>query len=125
VPLATLPERIDGTYYMDGGLLHVLPVGAAIELGATEIIGLNALPQFPMAALRPVVRRFQSFFPKVEVPGSVTLSVLTPREPLGSLREASFWKAENVERCYAQGAADAADALERGLLPGFRLQSGS
>ena len=46
VPGAAWPRRIDGRWYLDGGLLNPLPVWAAVELGATRIVALNACPEF-------------------------------------------------------------------------------
>src|SRR5580658_100375 len=62
VPLVLPPVRIDGRYYLDGGLLNPLPVYAAVELGATEIVGLQALPDIPSAVLKPFVRGFRAVF---------------------------------------------------------------
>src|ERR1017187_5647194 len=38
VPFGSPPVRIDGRLYVDGGLLAVLPVWAAAEMGATRVI---------------------------------------------------------------------------------------
>ena len=110
VPLASFPQRIDGRWYVDGGLLNPLPVWAAVELGATRIIALNALPEIPSALLRPFAKGFRAVFghhplllPDVE------LHTLTPRRPLGSLHDALYWKRENIVRWIEQGAADAED----------------
>ena len=43
-----LPQmRIQGRYYTDGGLLEALPLWAARQMGATDIIGINVLPRLP------------------------------------------------------------------------------
>jgi predicted acylesterase/phospholipase RssA len=110
VPLAYLPQRIDGRWYVDGGLLNPVPVWAAIELGATRIVALNALPEIPSALLRPFVKGFRAMFghhPSMQ-PG-VDLATLTPQRQLGSLHDALYWKRENIARWIEQGAADAAD----------------
>src|SRR5579872_5458653 len=62
VPLASLPRRIDGRWYIDGGLLNPLPVWAAVELGATRIVALNVLTEFPSALLRPLQKVFRAVF---------------------------------------------------------------
>ena len=110
VPLASLPQRIDGRWYLDGGLLNPLPVWAAVELGATRIVALNVLTEFPSALLRPFQKTFRAAFghnPPL-LPG-VELLTLTPRRPLGSLHDALHWKQANIVRWIEQGAADAAD----------------
>ena len=108
VPLASSPRRIDGRWYVDGGLLNPLPVWAAVELGATRIIALNALPEFPSALLRPFQKAFRAVFGhNPPLPPGVELHTLTPRRPLGSLHDALHWKQENIARWIEQGAADA------------------
>jgi NTE family protein len=37
VPGLLPPVEIDGEHYLDGGLVHSIPVGRAVELGATQI----------------------------------------------------------------------------------------
>ena len=108
IPGAVRPRRIDGRWYIDGGLLNPLPVWAAVELGATRIIALNVLPQFPSPLLRPFQKAFRFYFGhNPPLPPGVELATLIPRTPLGSLHDAIYWNAENAARWIAQGAADA------------------
>jgi NTE family protein len=110
VPLAFLPQRIDGRWYIDGGLLNPVPVWAAVELGATRIVALNALPEIPSPVLRPFVKGFRAVFGHhPPVPPGVELHTLTPRRSLGSMHDALYWKHENIVRWIEQGAADATD----------------
>jgi predicted acylesterase/phospholipase RssA len=110
VPLAVRPRRIDGRWYIDGGLLNPLPVWAAVELGATRIFALNALPEIPSALLRPFAKAFRAVFGHNPLlPPGVELHTLTPRCPLGSMHDALHWKQENIDRWIKQGAGDAAD----------------
>ena len=110
VPLASLPQRIDGRWYIDGGVLNPVPMWAAVELGATRIIAMNALPEFPSALLRPFQKAFRAVFGhNPPLPPGVELHTLTPRRPLGSLHDAMHWKQENIARWIEQGAADAED----------------
>jgi NTE family protein len=110
VPLVSLPQRIDGRWYVDGGLLNPLPVWAAVELGATRIVALNALPEIPSTLLRPFAKAFRAICGhNPPLPSGVELHTLTPRSPLGSLRDALHWEHENVVRWIEQGAADAAN----------------
>jgi NTE family protein len=109
VPLVFAPVRIDGRAYVDGGLLNPLPVYAAVDLGATEIIGLQALPEIPSHVLKPFVYGFRAVFGhNPSLPGGVRLTVLEPSRPLGSLRDALRWKHANIERWLEQGRQDAA-----------------
>ncbi len=107
VPALVRPRRIDGNWYLDGGLLNPLPVWAAADLGAIEITALHALPEFPSAALQPFVRAFRAvlgYQPKL--PAEVQLTTLTPSSKLGSLKSAVLWDAENAARWIAQGERD-------------------
>src|SRR6202163_1730758 len=110
VPGAALPRRIGGRWYLDGGLLNPLPVWAAVELGATHIVALNALPDVPSALLKPLVKGFRACFGhRPPLPSGVNLTILAPGRPLGSLRDAFYWKQTNIERWIEQGTADAAN----------------
>jgi NTE family protein len=110
LPGAARPRRIDGRWYLDGGLLNPLPVWAAVELGATRIVALNALPEIPSVLLRPFARGFRACFGHhPALPQGVQLTTLTPQRPLGSLHDALHWKPENIARWIEQGAATAAD----------------
>jgi NTE family protein len=108
VPLVLPQVRIDGRYYSDGGLLNPLPVYAAVELGATEIVGLQALPEIPSALLKPFVRGFRAVFGvHPPLPSGVALKVIEPGRRLGSLTDALRFKRANVEGWLEQGYRDA------------------
>jgi NTE family protein len=112
-PFGYPPVRIDGRLYVDGGLLDVLPIWAAAEMGATRVIAVNVLPQMPTRPLRAVLRAVRFFGQKpAAVPGLDILRV-SPRTPLGTIRDALTWNAENVERWIRQGEDDARALDER------------
>ena len=104
--------RIDGTLYSDGGLLSALPVWAAVELGATRILAVNALPEAPGQVARMFVSAMKllSKF-KPALPESVELLTVTPQRLLGSPLESIYWKRENAERWIEQGTKDAKSVL--------------
>jgi predicted acylesterase/phospholipase RssA len=107
VPLAALPKSIHGRWYVDGGLLNPLPVWAAVELGATRIVALNALPEIPSTLLRPFAKAFRAVFGHhPPLPAGFELKILTPSRSLGTLHDALYWKPENIARWIEQGAAD-------------------
>ena|ERR1035438_1865721 len=108
VPFGYPPVRIDGRLYVDGGLLDVLPVWAAAEMGATRAIAVNALPLMPSRPLRAAARvvRFLGQKP-TKVPG-LEMVLVSPHGPLGSVRDALTWSPENVRRWIQQGEDDAA-----------------
>ncbi len=112
VPGAVRPRRIDGRWYLDGGLLNPLPVWAAVELGATRIVALNVLPEFPSPLLRPFQKSFRFCFGhNPPLPSGVELTTLIPQPPLGSFHDAIYWNAENTARWIAQGHAAAKTAI--------------
>lgn len=107
VPFGYPPVRIDGKLYVDGGLLGVLPVWAAAEMGATRVIAVNALPVMPSHPLRVVVRGIRFLAPKPPVAPGLEVVTMRPRGSLGSLREALSWNPQNVRRWIRQGEEDA------------------
>jgi len=114
IPGILSPQRIDGRLYGDGGLLNPLPVWAAVELGATRIVGLNVLAQIPFSIVKPAIlamRWLNGYNPPV--PSGVQVTVLSPPRPLGTAFEAVRWNARNVARWLEQGRTDASDQLGR------------
>ena len=111
IPFGYPPVRIDGKYYVDGGLLAVVPLWAAVAMGATSAVVVNALPMMPSRFLRATVGAFRAVaaprdhFPKLEV------IEIRPPGPLGTVRDALFWKEENARRWIAQGEKDAVATL--------------
>jgi NTE family protein len=108
VPLVYLPVKIDGRLYVDGGLLNNLPVWAAIEMGATHVVALNALPQTPGWWLRPLVKWFRMAANYVPPPlGDVQVDILTPGKLLGGPYDAMHWNEETSRRWFEKGEEDA------------------
>lgn len=92
-------QRIGGRWYSDGGLLNPLPLWAAVELGATEIVAIHALPEIPSSVLKPFVKGFRRVFGHhPPVPPGIRLLTIEPQGALGSIRDALVWKRENIER---------------------------
>lgn len=110
VPFGFPPVRIAGKLYVDGGLLDVLPVWAAAEMGATRVIAVNALPVMPFQPLRAALRvvRGLGVRPPAIGPG-IEIVHIRPRAPLGSIQDALNWHPENIERWIRQGERDAED----------------
>jgi NTE family protein len=123
VPLVLPQVRIDGRWCSDGGLLNPLPVYAAVDLGATEILALQALPEIPSVILKPFVHAFRAIFGvHPPLPAGVKLQVIEPSRPLGSLRDAVRYHRANMERWLEQGYEDAHRALPQ-TLPGGDVSS--
>ena len=112
VPLVLPQVRIGDHWYSDGGLLGVLPLWAAAELGAKQMVGLQALPQTPSWLLNQFVRAFRGVASHTPpVPAGVKVYELRPSRPLGSVRDTLRWKRSNIERWLDQGAEDASRAV--------------
>jgi NTE family protein len=108
VPFGFPPVRIDGKLYVDGGLLDILPVWAAAEMGATRVIAVNALPLMPSRPLRAAVRVVRWLGQKPAATPSLDVVVIRPGVPLGSIRDALTWNPDRVRQWIQQGEDDAA-----------------
>lgn len=112
VPPVKPPVRVDGRWYLDGGLLNPLPVYAAVELGATEIVALHALPYLPGVVLPVLVKPFLAIFGhKPPLPSNVRLVTLKPGSRLGTWREAISWNENNSRRWMQEGARTAKENI--------------
>ncbi len=99
VPGLFAPVEIDGAHYFDGGLVHSIPVGRAIALGATDIhvLQVGRVEQPLLAPTNPlavglvafeIARRHRFVEEIAEVPDSVRLHILPSgmeRTPTASL----------------------------------------
>ena len=104
IPFILPQQRIEGRWYSDGGLLNPLPVWAAVELGATGIVAVQALPEIPSAVLKPFIKGFRGVFGHhPALPAGVDLVTIEPAQTLGSVRDALVWKEENIRRWIEQG----------------------
>lgn len=107
IPAVLPPLKIEGRWYNDGGLLNPLPVWAAVELGATHIVALHALPEIPSRWLKPFARGFRlAFGHKPPLPSGVDLTIIQPEQTLGTMRSALYRERENIERWLELGYAD-------------------
>jgi hypothetical protein len=77
-----------------------------VELGATRVVALHALPELPSAWLRVIAKPFRGRY-NPPLPAHVEVNTIFPSRKLGSLSDAIHWKRENIERWLAQGAEDA------------------
>jgi NTE family protein len=97
-------QKIGTRWYADGGLLDVLPVAAAVELGASRIIGIHALPQLPSRWLNLIAKAFSRVAGRrAPLPDHIELTVITPEATLGSVHDSLHWKRGKIERWIDQG----------------------
>jgi predicted acylesterase/phospholipase RssA len=100
--------RIEGRYYTDGGLLQALPLWAACQMGATDIIAINVLPRLPGSLLQGAVRLFRRVAPKPPtVPEGCRIRLLQPKTGLGNIRESIQWSESNARKWIEAGREDA------------------
>lgn len=115
IPFGYRPQRIDGKFYADGGLLGALPVWAAARMGATRIVAINVLAYPPSRLAGWAVRAFRALAPRPpEIPPSVILCTIQPERPLGTICEALFWRRDTVDRWIALGEQQAELQFEGG-----------
>ncbi|HRW00375.1 MAG TPA: patatin-like phospholipase family protein [Tetrasphaera sp.] len=120
VPGLFPPVRIDGAHYLDGGLVHSIPVGRALELGATCVYVLQvgrveqplAVPRAPWDVATvafEISRRHRYVEELTRIPESVAVHVLpsgTSSAPTVSLSQARGRRvAERIEQAYAASTA--------------------
>ncbi|RBY90263.1 patatin-like phospholipase family protein [Blastococcus sp. TBT05-19] len=115
VPGLLPPVELDGEHYLDGGLVHSIPVGRAVALGAGTIyvlhVGRIDRPLRPPT--RPwdvgfvafeIARRHRFAADLAALPPGVTVHVLPSGDPVGAgtLRYRDFsGVADRIERAYA------------------------
>ena len=122
VPGLLPPVEIDGEHFLDGGLVHSIPVGRALALGATEIYVLHvgrierplAVPRRPwevgLVAFE-IARRHRFHEEMAALPAGVRVHVLpagTDQRPpdLSQLRYRDKTKVgASIERAYLASAS--------------------
>ena len=108
IPFGFPPVRIGGKYYVDGGLLSPVPLWAAMQMGATSAVVINALEFLPNVMLQAGVSAFRAVMaPKVDF-SKIAVTLIRPSSPLGTVHDALFWKEENARRWIELGERDAA-----------------
>ena len=111
IPFGYPPVRIDGKLYVDGGLLAAVPLWAAVEMGATSAIVIDAMNFIPPVLLRVGVAALRVVAaPKFDF-GVLKMTWIRPSTPLGRVRDALFWKEENARRWVELGERDGEGVL--------------
>ncbi len=98
VPGLLPPAEVDGEHYLDGGLVHSIPVGRAVELGAdtVHVLQVGRIERPLTAPTRPwqvatvafeVARRHRFAADMAALPEHVTVHVLPTGDAPTSVRE--------------------------------------
>jgi len=112
VPVGYPPVRIDGHLYCDGGLLNVMPVWAAQQMGVGRAIAVNVLPSMPLNAMRAAVRMVRLMAPAEPEAAGIEVLRVGPERMLGTFHDAITWDGGKVRRWIDRGQADG-EALMR------------
>jgi NTE family protein len=102
VPFCFPPVRIEGRYYVDGGLLGALPLWAAEEMGARRAIAFKAWTVGPFRLLHRVAGRRPS--------AALEVNRIEPSQPLGSVVSSMRWSEANIRRWIEMGERDSGSA---------------
>jgi NTE family protein len=121
VPGLLPPVELDGEHYLDGGLVHSIPVGRAVALGADTIYVLHVgridrplrpptLPWEVALVAFEIARRHRFAADLAELPPGVTVHVLPSGDPsppgAGNLRYRDFsGVADRIDRAHAAATA--------------------
>ncbi len=114
------PVKLQARWYVDGGLLSVLPLWAAAELGYSHVIAVNALPEMPSRTVRAAVGTIRWFSRRADRIIPLHVWMVSPGQALGSVRDSVIWSTENARRWIERGQRDAESLLrtfERSALP--------
>jgi NTE family protein len=111
LPFGYPPVRLGGKLHVDGGLLDALPLWAAAEMGATQIVAADVFDRAPSSPLRAAVRGFRVVMPRPpRLPAGVDVRLIVPSRSLGPLRQSASWDPAAVRRWIVLGREDAARA---------------
>lgn len=115
------PVRVDGSWYVDAGVLRLIPMRETLDAGADEIIAVDLLWKHPVpparlarilaAALRDRAYRERTEAGGGELAGKKIRWIRHPRL-LGSLLSAFRWSRAEAERQFELGLKDGRRALE-------------
>ena len=111
--------RISGRVYSDGGLLSAAPVWAAAELGAANVVVIDALPATPGLVAKTFVgtmRLLSSF--RAVVPSQLRIARVAPPALLGAPLDAIYWNRPNAQNWIQAGEQDA-DAMKHSIAACF------
>lgn len=108
LPFLYRPVKVQGRWYVDGGVLTPLPVWAAARMGAKRILAIDLVDPPPSALAAAAARLCRKLLHPPPAPSGVEVRVLHSARRLGSLRAAAFWNRAAIERWLRLGEEDAA-----------------
>jgi len=111
IPLAMPTVSIDGQRFTDGGLLEDVPLWAAVQMGATRIIAVDAMHFDCPWWYRVGVRPMGLFAPRLGSGVKANTTVIRPSRPLGHYSEALDWERARIQKWIDLGYEDARRTL--------------
>jgi NTE family protein len=112
VPLGFPPVRIGGALYCDGGLLEATPIWAAMQMGATRVVAVNASRFIPPPGIGLMIRAVRMMGRSPDARPGAGSMMITPQEPLGRMLDGAVWRRDKVREWIAMGEADATAAMK-------------
>ncbi|MFN7922316.1 MAG: hypothetical protein U0Q16_19595 [Bryobacteraceae bacterium] len=112
IPFLLPAVEIDRVRYWDGGFWGALPLWAAYEAGATDILAIHCIPRlaWPLQPILAGLRRFGA--PKSEQPAGVRVRVVAPETPLDSALRGLSRDPDRIHAWVGRGVRDARKWVE-------------
>jgi predicted acylesterase/phospholipase RssA len=113
IPVAMPTVSIGGQRFTDGGLLEDVPLWAAIKMGATRIIAVDAMHFDCPWWYRVGVSPMGFFAPRLGSGVKALTTLIRPSHPLGHFSEALTWDRDRIQRWIDRGYEDAHRTMAR------------
>ena len=111
IPIAMPFVTIEGKTFTDGGLLEDVPIWAALQMGATRIVAIDAMHFDSPWWYRTAVSPMGLFAPRVKRVNQARTTLIRPSRSLGHYSEAIAWKRDRIQGWLDLGYADAQRAF--------------
>ena len=112
VPGGFPPVRLGRSLFCDGGILEAVPSWAAVQMGATRIVAVNALRFRPPAILKLFTRGVRAAAPaRPQAQAGLPALTVWPSALLGDFSHGAQWRPERIREWIRLGEEDAIAAL--------------
>ena len=111
IPVAMPAVVIGGKMFSDGGMLEDVPMWAALEMGATKIVAINAMHYDAPWWYRLGTSPTKILAPRMPAGKKAQTLVITPSKPLGPYHDALSWNRAKIKEWLERGYKDAERAV--------------